>query len=269
MGTLRCGGCCSGLGVGLGVYNMKSSLRHVYILRDEKVGVPVKIVVGALSITTNNIVKTLFKRGLPIGFGTRLAGVFKIYTVKVNIDSVKLVGGVPTIVFTMVVKATVNLTIGLNKVVGDTTAYVRGPIKGLFPGGGGSVSERRCVSVLIAVVMLFYTDKAKVCNSLSSKVDKSRAVLVSGSVLSFFATVVFKKALNVIVMTITVPRYIVFLVVFTTTGLVFPLAAPSVVTSFGTYKNFLLLTANFQVTGVRSFPITSVVPTVILIVPID
>ena len=94
-------------------------------------------------------------------------------------------------------------------------------------------------------------------------------ILISKSILDFFAAVIFGANLGLVVSLIAVPQLIILTALFLIAHLVFPLTTPDMILDFKAVGGILMVASGFRIIAVKMFPTADMIPMMVVIMPIS
>ena len=95
------------------------------------------------------------------------------------------------------------------------------------------------------------------------------SILYIKTILDFFTAGIFAITLGYAVSAIAVPQLAIQLSLFFLATLIVPLTTPEMRADFAAAGGLIMLATGFRITGMKSFPVANMLPSLLLIMPIS
>jgi len=168
--------------------------------------------------------------------------------------------------------AVLGLVIGelcyLEKGIGKAAGSARGLIDKIFPPKEG-ISQEEFLDKYVAIVVLFCASGTGVFGSMHEGMTGDPSILYIKTILDFFTTGIFAITLGYAVSAIAVPQLAIQLSLFFLATLIVPLTTPEMRADFAAAGGVIMLATGFRITGMKSFPVANMLPSLLLIMPIS
>ena len=121
----------------------------------------------------------------------------------------------------------------------------------------------------VAIVVLFCASGTGVFGSMHEGMTGDPSILYIKTILDFFTAGIFAITLGYAVSAIAVPQLAIQLSLFFLATLIVPLTTPEMRADFAAAGGLIMLATGFRITGMKSFPVANMLPSLLLIMPIS
>jgi len=151
---------------------------------------------------------------------------------------------------------------------GKAAGSARGLIDKIFPPKEG-ISQEEFLDKYVAIVVLFCASGTGVFGSMHEGMTGDPSILYIKTILDFFTAGIFAITLGYAVSAIAVPQLAIQLSLFFLATLIVPLTTPEMRADFAAAGGLIMLATGFRITGMKSFPVANMLPSLLLIMPIS
>lgn len=228
------------------------------------------IIVSVCSVVLGGIFGALFGHRLSQDFVEKLTSVFGICAMGMGISSIMLMENMPAVILAIVLGTSVGLALHVGDWITAGAALLQKPIAKIIGSRiSGGMPNEEFLSLLVTAIVLFCAGGAGIYGSLDAGMTGNSAILLSKSVLDFFAAIVFACSLGVVTSAIAVPQFVIFMGLFLAARVIFPLTTSVMIADFKACGGFLLVATGLRMAKIRSFPVADMIPAMVLIMPIS
>ena len=135
--------------------------------------------------------------------------------------------------------------------------------------GKAAGSARGLLDKYVAIVVLFCASGTGVFGSMHEGMTGDPSILYIKTILDFFTAGIFAITLGYAVSAIAVPQLAIQLSLFFLATLIVPLTTPEMRADFAAAGGLIMLATGFRITGLKSFPVANMLPSLLLIMPIS
>ena len=121
----------------------------------------------------------------------------------------------------------------------------------------------------ITVVVLCCASGFGIYGTFVEAMSGESSILLSKSVLDFVTALIFAINLRYAVAIVPAPMLVVLLAMFGIGRLIAPIVSPTMLLDFTACGGILTLAAGLRVSGIKSTPITNLIPALILVMPLS
>ena len=222
---------------------------------------PVGVMINALAVALGGLLGSALSGRLTEDFRQKLNLIFGVCSMAIGISSIVLMQNMPAVVLAVIAGTIIGLALRLGQRI--EKCGVR--LSCLFP--GGKTEDR---GLLVTAIVLFCASGTGIYGSIVSGMDGDHSILIAKSILDVFTAMIFACSLGMAVSAIAVPQAVIFLALFFSARLVFPLTTPAMVSDFKACGGIVMLATGFRIAGIRrDVPIADMIPAMILVWPIS
>ena len=133
--------------------------------------------------------------------------------------------------------------------------------------GHSQLSKEEFDSLLVTVIVLFCASGTGIYGSIVSGMTGDHSILIAKSVLDFCAALIFACTLGAVVSFVAIPQFVIFLLLFFSAGVIYPLTTPSMVNDFQACGGFIMFATGFRMINIKKFPVADMIPAMIIVIP--
>lgn len=219
------------------------------------------LLVGAIfGASLNRFIPEHLKKTLPL-----IAGLISI---SMGVFFLNKLVNLPPIALAVIVGTIIGSLAHIEKHIENAGVKLRGPIEKIFPTkGDAGINAEDFTNQFIAVLILFCASGTGIFGALTEGMTGDATILFTKSILDFFTAAIFASALGYIIAVIFVPQLIVFVILFFAASFIMTMINPSMVADFTACGGIIMLATGFRLCGIRAFPTTNMLPSLILVMP--
>jgi len=217
---------------------------------------PVGVIVNALAVALGGIIGSKAGEKLSDDFRQKLNLIFGICSIGIGISSVVLMQNMPAVILALMLGAVLGIVIHLE----HTIKRCGNRIAKLFPFRGQTDNE-----LLVTAIVLFCASGTGIYGSIISGMNGDHSILIAKSFLDFFTAMIFACSLGMSVSVIAVPQLILFLILFYSAGLLFPMTTPAMVNDFKACGGMIMIATGLRIADIKRFPIADMIPAMVLV----
>ncbi|MGY3778652.1 DUF554 domain-containing protein [Isobaculum melis] len=200
------------------------------------------------------------REGLPLTFG--------IISLGMGISMVMKVHSLPPIILSLLIGSVIGEGFRLEQLVEKIAFKVKRPIDKLFPNNQSSESDDVFMQKFVAVLIVFTVGPTGIFGALNEGITGDASMLISKGLLDFCTAAIFAAALGYIVCLTVIPQMIITFGLFFLAGVIMPLTTPEMIANFSACGGMMMMATGFRISGIKNFPITNLIPGLILVMPI-
>ena len=219
---------------------------------------PIGVVCNVLAVILGGIAGSLSGNRLNPDFKDKLNQVFGLCSMGIGISSVVLMQNMPAVVLALIL----GTMIGHIAHLGRRIEQGGRRLAALVPG-----RQKTDSGLLVTAIVLFCASGTGIYGSIVSGMSGDHSILIAKSILDLFTAMIFACSLGFVVSLVAVPQAIIFLLLFFSARLVFPLTAPAMINDFKACGGLIMLATGFRIAKIRDFPIADMIPAMLLVWP--
>ena len=220
---------------------------------------PVGVIINGLSVVIGGFLGAKFGRYLPQSLKDKLNLIFGLCSMGIGISSIVLMENLPAVVLSLIL----GTIIGISLKLGIHIEQAGAGMAKLFSRRGET--EKQDNSLLITAIVLFCASGTGIYGAIESGMSGDHSILIAKSILDLFTAMIFACSLGLSVSAIAIPQTVIFLVLFFSAKLIFPLTTPAMINDFKACGGMILLATGFRITKIKDFPIADMIPSMILV----
>lgn len=229
---------------------------------------PTGVIINSASVLLGGIVGALVGHRLSLKFKTEISLIFGVCSMGMGINTIGFMKNMPAVIFAIIIGTAIGLWLHLGDYIQKGASLMQKPIARLFQ-NSSDMDETEFLNQLVTIIVLFCASGTGIYGSLTAGMTGDHSILISKSILDFFTAAIFACQLGYVVSIISVPRFIIFFILFICAGLIFPLTTPDMIADFKACGGFLMLATGFRMIKVKDFPIADMIPAMILVMPMS
>ncbi|MBR3405008.1 MAG: DUF554 domain-containing protein [Firmicutes bacterium] len=221
---------------------------------------PLGVFVNVISVVLGALTGSLISDHLPDSLKKTMTTVFGFCAMGMGIISIVKIKNMPAVIFAVIIGTLIGTLLNLDGAIRKGTQKAVGAL---------NLSLGEDTGLMITAIVLFCASGTGIYGSLISGMTGDNSILFSKSVLDFFTSMIFACQLKKALMLVGIPQLIVFLILFFSAKLIFPLTNESMIADFQSVGGFVLLATGFSIMKVKEFPVANMIPAMILAMPLS
>lgn len=230
---------------------------------------PIGIIANSLSIAIGGGIGTFAGGKISADFKDKLNMIFGCCSMAMGITSIVLMQNMPAVVFSVIIGTVFGLAIHLEDKVNVGGRMMQRVIDKFIHTTNTGVSPEEFEATLATVVVLFCASGTGIYGSIVSGMTGDHSILIAKSVLDLFTALIFACILGGVVSVIAIPQFVIFLVMFLSAKIIFPLTTDAMIADFKACGGFIMLATGFRIIKVKMFPTADMIPAMILVMPVS
>ena len=227
---------------------------------------PVGVLVNVASVLVGGLLGTVLGKLLSKELRQKLNLVFGLCSMGIGIASIVQMQNMPAVVLALIVGTIIGTVFHLNDLIRRGGVKMQRGISRLLP---GAVSANGNEGLLVTAIVLFCASGTGIYGSIVSGMSGDHSILLAKSILDLFTAMIFACTLGPVTSLISIPQAIIFLLLFFSAKLLFPLTTPSMVADFKACGGLIMLATGFRIAGIMDFPIADMIPAMLLVWPVS
>lgn len=222
---------------------------------------PIGIIVNVLSLALGGLAGSLIGNKLSEEIKQQMNMIFGICAMGMGIASIVLMKSMPAVVFAVIAGTIIGLFLKLGK--GIEIFFKKTCLRMV------KSDSQEMMSLFITAVVLFCASGTGIYGALDSGMTGNHSVLIAKSVLDFFTAIIFASQLGKVVSLISIPQFVIMIVLFLLAKVIFPMTNETMILDFKACGGFILLATGFRMMKLRELPIADMIPAMVLVMPIS
>lgn len=230
---------------------------------------PVGVIVNCLSVVIGGLLGGVAGNKMSDSFKVSLNMIFGLASMAMGISSLILMKNMPACIFALIIGTAIGLAAHFGELVNRMGMIIKNIAFKILPKPSGTMSDAEYDAELLTIVVLFCASGTGIYGSLVSGMSGDHSILISKSVLDLFTAAIFACTLGYAVPFIAVPQFLVFIILFSLGGLVYPYTTPDMIDDFKAVGGMVLVGNGFRMLKLRAFPVADMIPAIILAMPVS
>lgn len=230
---------------------------------------PIGIIINSLSILLGGILGAVAGNRLSAEFKANLQMIFGLCSMGMGISTIVLMENMPAVIFSIIIGTCAGLAIHLGDRIQRGAGLMQRGISHFIKNKNSAISEEEFMSSLVTVIVLFCASGTGIYGSIVSGMSGDHSILIAKSILDLFTAMIFACSLGMVVSFISVPQFVIFLLLFLAAGMIYPMTTPAMIADFKACGGFLIFATGFRMIHVKMFPVADMIPSMIFVMPIS
>lgn len=225
---------------------------------------PIGVLIDALAVAVGGFIGSKLGSHLSDDYKDNLNTIFGVSSMAMGIGSIVLMQNMPAVVFSIILGTTIGLLLGLGHRLESVSKKLQHVMERLN-GNQGSLDT----AGLVTAIVLFCASGTGIYGSIVSGISGDHSILIAKAILDLFTALIFACSLGSIVSLISVPQLLIFLLLFVLSGAIMPLTNAGMINDFKACGGIIMLATGFRIAKIKQFPITDMLPAMIIVMPIS
>ncbi len=228
---------------------------------------PVGIILNAAAIFIGGLLGAAFGSKIPDHICKVLPAAFGSCSMLMGISNIIKMKTMPAVVLSIIVGTIIGEALCLENRFRQLGGWMGPKIASLFHATGDGDEE--VLTDFVSALVLFCASGTGIFGALQSGLNGDHTLLITKSILDFFTAIIFAVTVRHLVAFICFPQLVVMLSLFFSAKLLMPVISDSMLNDFMACGGILTFVTGFRIVKVREFPIGSMLPAVILVMPVS
>ncbi|RRK09294.1 DUF554 domain-containing protein [Lactiplantibacillus garii] len=229
---------------------------------------PIGIITSVGAILFGGIVGAISGKLMSERLKTGLNMVFSICSITMGIYAIAPLKNLAAVTFAVIIGTSIGIIFHLGDAINRGARGMQRFIS-KFIKGPSELEEKAFEDTLVTVIVLFCASGTGIYGTLTEGINGDATILISKSILDFFAAIIFGANLGAVVSLIAVPQLIILTLIFLLAHVVVPLTTPTMIFDFKAAGGVLMLASGFRITHIKMFPTADMIPIMAVIMPIS
>lgn len=229
---------------------------------------PIGIITNVCAILFGGIAGALGGEIMSDSFKEGLNMTFSLCSICMGIYAIAPMKNLAAVVFAVILGTSLGIIFHLGKAINRSAQGMQHFIS-RFINAPSEMDQVTFETTLVTVIVLFCASGTGIYGTLTEGINGDATILISKSILDFFAAVIFGANLGAVVSLIAVPQIIILTIIFSLANFIVPLTTPDMILDFKATGGILMLASGFRITKIKMFPTADMIPIMIVIMPIS
>lgn len=229
---------------------------------------PIGIITSVGAILFGGIAGACSGELMSAKFKATLNMIFSICSITMGIYAIAPLKNLAAVTFAVIIGTSLGVLCHLGDAINRGARGMQRLIS-RFITGPSDLEEQNFEATLVTVIVLFCASGTGIYGTLTEGINGDATILISKSILDFFAAVIFGANLGAVVSLIAIPQLIILTIIFALAHVVVPLTTPTMILDFKAAGGVLMLASGFRITHIKMFPTADMIPIMVVIMPIS
>jgi uncharacterized membrane protein YqgA involved in biofilm formation len=226
--------------------------------------------INGSAVLLGGIVGALLSHRLPERLRTSMPLIFGAASMCMGIVLVVKVSHMPVMVLSVILGAMLGELCYLEKGIGKLGSKARSLVEIFVKSDpGDQESQEQFLQSYVAIIVLFCASGTGIFGSMHEGMTGDTSVMIAKSFLDLFTAAIFATTLGFAVAVVAVPQLIIQLLLAYGAVFILPLTTPEMQADFSAVGGVLMFATGFRICGIKIFPVASMLPALILAMPIS
>ena len=114
-------------------------------------------------------------------------------------------------------------------------------------------------------IVLFCVNGTGIYGAIVEGMSGENSILISKAILDFVTALIFGCSLGFSVSLVAIPQFVIYLILFFSAKLIYPLTTPSMINDFKACGGLITFVTGFRMTKMKNFPIADMIPSMVIV----
>jgi len=229
---------------------------------------PIGILTNVLAILLGGSVGALSGKLMSDNFKEGLNMTFSICSIAMGIYAIAPMKNLAAVIFAVIIGTSLGIILHLGKAINCGAQGMQQFISRFIKAPAG-IDQKEFDTTLVTVIVLFCASGTGIYGTLTEGISGDATILISKSILDFFAAVIFGANLGAVISLIAVPQIVILMIIFALAKFIVPLTTPDMILDFKAAGGVLMLASGFRITKIKMFPTADMIPIMVVFMPIS
>lgn len=227
---------------------------------------PIGILCNSLAIAIGGLIGAKAGSRISQEMKDKINMIFSLCAMGMGVTSIILMENMPAVILSLIVGTLIGVLLQLSRKIDRAGIWLKRQADRLLPARNESADN---AALLLTTIVLFCSSGTGIYGAIVSGMSNDHSILISKAILDLFTALIFACSLGAVVSVVAVPQLMIFLTLFFSAQLLFPLTTPAMVNDFKACGGFIMLATGFRIAKLRDYPIADMIPAMLLIWPIS
>lgn len=223
---------------------------------------PLGAIVNVLAVVIGGLLGTVIGPKLSQRLKDTLYLVFGISSMGIGITSVVKMQNMPAVILAFIVGTIIGVVLHLQDRIQRGGQLMQKGMAKVLPVGK---LDADASALLVTAIVLFCVSGTGIYGSIYSGISGDHSILIAKSILDLFTAMIFACSLGPVTSLVAVPQAVVFLILFFSARLIYPLTTETMVNDFKACGGLIMIATGFRIAKIHDFPIADMIPSMLLV----
>ncbi len=223
--------------------------------------------VNGAGIVLGSLAGAALGQKIPENIKERLPMVFGCAAMSIGISMIVKVQTVPAVVLALLTGAILGEILHIENGIEHLAGKGKTLVDRFVPGPVHGISHEEFTERFVAMLILFGVSGMGIFGAMQEGMSGDPSLLIAKTFLDFFTAIIFAASLGVSLAIAVVPQMIVQVSLYFGAGFIMPLTTEVMLADFSALGGIIMLATGFRMLGLVPFPLSNMLPGLILIMP--
>lgn len=226
---------------------------------------PWGIIINCSSVAVGGLLGKIAGVFIPDRISCYLSNFFGISSIAIGITLIQKSDSLSPVMLALILGAIVGEALNLEALMGRFPGFLYKHILHC----GTEIHKDSFVEHFTGVLILICSGSLGLMGAMTEGMTGSSSILITKSVLDLFGAAIFASTLGIGVALISIPQFLIYLLLYWAAGLVMPLVTPAMAADFMGCGGVIALVTGIRISEIKLIRVSSLLPALILIMPIS
>jgi len=226
-------------------------------------------IVNGFGIITGSLMGALLGDKIHENLRTRLPLVFGCASMGLGVSMIVKAQTMPAVVLTLlfgtILGELLNIEAGIQHLAGKSRTLM----ERFFSPPDTGITKEEFMERFVSMIVLFSVSGMGVFGAMKEGMSGDPSLLYTKTILDFFTAIIFATSLGMTLALASIPQFLVQASLFLAAAFIMPLTNEVMIADFSAAGGFLMLATGFRICGIVSFPISNMIPSLFLAMPLS
>ncbi len=224
-------------------------------------------IANGAGIVLGSIAGALLGKKIHKNLRERLPLVFGCAAMSIGISMIVKVQTVPALILALLTGAIVGEVLHIENGIEHLAGKGKTLVDRILPGPQHGISHAEFSERFVAMLVLFGVSGMGIFGAMQEGMSGDPSLLIAKTFLDFFTAIIFATTLGFSLVLAVVPQMLVQVSLFFAASFIMPLTNEVMLADFSALGGVIMLATGFRMLGLVPFPISNMLPGLILIMP--
>ena len=226
---------------------------------------PTGVIVDSLAVLFGGLIGSLLSKRINEQLKTNLTLMFGLCAIAIGIKSIIVLVNLPVVILSVIIGSAIGVSLKFEERVSKLLEVFEKPLKSF----SNVNNQDEYISGLITVLVLFCASATGIFGSLDSGFSGDHTILFSKAIMDFFTAVIFACNYGNVISLISIPQFVVYLIIFLLARLIFPHTTDTMIADCKGCGGLLTLANGYRVMKGINFPGVDMIPSLLIVMPLS
>ncbi|KUO76465.1 MAG: hypothetical protein APF77_18085 [Clostridia bacterium BRH_c25] len=229
---------------------------------------PTGIIANSLAVAIGAIIGNFAGKKLPQNLRTTLPMLFGFISMSMGILAIIKIQTLPAVVLSVILGTVAGELLYIEKSIAALIEKIKVPMEKIM-GKSGDTKDSFSMEKFISIAVLFCASGTGIYGALHAGITGDHTILITKALLDLFASMIFSASLGFLVAILSIPQFLILLILYYMAIVIMPLTNPIIIADFTACGGIIMLATGFRINEIKSIPIANMLPAMVLVMPLS